>query len=92
MNWYRKIKIAQTESDNEPSRSPTEWQQADSSSIDRFRYDSANRRLWIRFHNGYTYYYSDVPATTYENFLRASSKGRFFIDNIRKRFEHTRAD
>ena len=81
MNWYQKLKI---------STAQTEWQQADSSAIDRYRYDSINRRFYVRFNNGRTYYYDDVPPSTYENFQDAPSKGRFFVENIQRRFEASR--
>lgn len=56
-----------------------DWVYVDSSNIEAVRYLSeANpRELQVRFLNGSTYSYSDVPEEIYEEFLNAPSKGSY---------------
>lgn len=62
----------------------------DSSAIRSVAYDAAARRLAVTFQSGAVYEYDDVPEETYEAMMRAESKGRFFQDEIRRRFAYSR--
>lgn len=61
-----------------------------SSSIARFCYDGVNQVLVIEFKNGRIYNYYDVPGTVFTEMLAASSKGQFFLENIREEYDYTR--
>lgn len=60
-----------------------------SSSIAAIGYNAEERALWVQFVSGRTYRYDDVPQATYEAFLRADSKGRFFNREIRDTYPYT---
>lgn len=51
-------------------------------------YDSAEQRLEIRFTDGDVYEYRDVPADVHRQFLAATSKGQYFNQTIRGRFNY----
>ncbi len=61
-----------------------------STAIRRFHYDPEGRRLLVTFVSGQTYAYFDVPPEVDEAFRAAFSKGRFFQDRIRDRFDYAR--
>jgi hypothetical protein len=46
-------------------------------------YDDEARELDITFTSGKTYRYFNVPLEIYAELLDASSKGKFFSDNIK---------
>lgn len=62
-----------------------------SRSIRAIGYDSRSGRLMVVFRTGYAYLFWGVPQTSYDAFLRASSKGRFFNQRIRGRYPSARA-
>jgi lysyl-tRNA synthetase class 2 len=62
----------------------------ESSSIARFCYDGPNQVLVIQFKHGGIYNYSDVPATVFREMIAAPSKGQFFLENIRDKYDYTR--
>lgn len=54
-------------------------------------YDTSKQTLYLRFRKtGDVYRYFDVPAESYQAFLAAESKGRFFLDHIRHDFRYER--
>lgn len=53
-----------------------------SSNLSAVGYDGAN--LFVRFHSGGIYRYSQVPSSLYEGLLRASSHGTYFDRYIKK--------
>jgi hypothetical protein len=61
-----------------------------SSAIQRIHHDASRQRLSVWFESGERYDYADVPRATYDAFVAADSKGRFFAEHIRDRyaFEH----
>lgn len=62
-----------------------------SSSVAAVGYDAGSLELYVRFHGSTrTYVYSGVPVRLFEDFLRSSSKGRFFTATIRGRFPFRR--
>lgn len=46
-------------------------------------YDPARRLLEVEFHNERVYRYREVGHRVYDAFMKASSKGRFFNEQIR---------
>lgn len=64
-----------------------EMQPVDSRAIQAIGYDFASRRLRIRFEQGDSYDYCGVPQELYERFMNTYSKGRFYNDHIRDRFQ-----
>lgn len=66
-----------------------------SSVIRRFDYDAARRRLSVTFTSGDRYDYEAVPPAVADGLRAASSRGRYFSENIRDRFafeRHPRVD
>ncbi len=61
-----------------------------SSSIASVGYDAAARALEIEFRNGGLYRYRAVPREVFDGLISAASKGRFFIERIRGKFEFER--
>jgi hypothetical protein len=59
-----------------------------SSALVSVKYDAASSDLQIRFVNGRTYSYSNVPPDVYEALLDAESKGAFFNAQIRDCYSH----
>jgi hypothetical protein len=59
----------------------------DSSAIAEVEYDTEASRLRVVFTSGAEYEYEDVPQDVYAGLLDADSVGRYFIDNIRDRYE-----
>ena len=53
-------------------------------------YDRAGDILQLEFRSGTVYRYYGVPGEVHDGLLRASSKGRYFNGEIRKRFRHVR--
>ncbi len=50
-------------------------------------YDAATQQLHVTFHHGGTYTHCGVPAEVYERFLRSPSKGRFYHDELKGRYQ-----
>lgn len=57
------------------------WQPVDSSAVSAVRWDIS--AMEVRFTNGYEYAYPGVPMELFEEFLQASSKGKFFNSFIK---------
>ena len=55
----------------------------ESSNISQIGYDELEFVLYVTFHNGSTYFYTDMPMNIWEGFLDAPSKGSYFWQNIR---------
>jgi len=62
----------------------------ESSSIARFCYDKEKEVLRVEFKNGGIYNYFDVPDSVFKKMSEASSKGKFFMDNIRGEYDYRR--
>lgn len=58
-----------------------------SSNIAAAGYDAASRTLEIRFSNGATYRYQDVPKEVYEGMWKSESMGKFVAANIAKSYK-----
>jgi len=59
-----------------------------SSSLAQVAYDGSRAILQVDFRDGTAYQYAGVPLRTYDDLLRADSKGAYFNHNIRSRFPH----
>jgi hypothetical protein len=59
------------------------WIPAVSSNVQAYAYDYEGLRLFIRFKNGSSYAYDDVPQNVWDGLLRAGSKGRYVWEAIR---------
>lgn len=51
-----------------------------------------NGTLYIRFHSGGLYEYTNVPAALYQGLMSAPSKGRYFHANIKCSYAYRRID
>ena len=58
-----------------------------SSNLASVGYDSATQVLEIEFHSGGIYQYFNVSSTTYNSLMSARSKGTFFHDHIKDRYQ-----
>ena len=58
-----------------------------STAIKAIGYDDTNGELSVTFVSGKTYRYYRVPRGIYLRFRRAASKGTFFNDHIRDRYD-----
>ena len=61
-----------------------------SSSLRSIGYDSRTRTLEVEFASGGVYRYAPVPADVWGALRRAESKGKYFQDFVRDRFETER--
>ena len=59
---------------------------ADSSALDRIAYKVRGRKLFVTL-RARTYTYFDVPPEAYEAFMASPSKGSFFNNEIRNRYD-----
>jgi hypothetical protein len=57
-----------------------------SSTIAWAEYNDATEEMEIKFHNGGVYIYSGVEKKTYQDFLDADSKGKFFSRFIKDKY------
>lgn len=65
--------------------------QVESSNIAAVGYDPETQVLDIEFNTGDRYSYDDVPKSTYDELMRASSVGRYFAANIKGRYRFYRS-
>lgn len=61
----------------------------ESSALVKVSYDSQRATLQVEFRDGAVYQYLGVSRDTYEDLLRADSKGAYFNHHIRRPFPHT---
>lgn len=59
-----------------------------SSMIAQIGYDEASLTLVIKFTNGDMYEYFNVPKETFDALANADSEGKYFIANIKGKFEY----
>jgi hypothetical protein len=64
--------------------------QIESEAIAEIVYDAATSRMFVRFTEGNWYTYFAVPVRVHDEFVAASSHGRFFHDHIRDRYPFRR--
>ena len=58
-----------------------------SKAIRKIEYDPGSRQMYVTFSDSGTYTFCRVPESVYQAFLRASSKGRFYNDHIKDRYD-----
>lgn len=58
-----------------------------SSAIRDVGYDQSMRRMRITFEQGHSYDFCGVPIHVFEGLMRASSKGAYYNDHIRDRYQ-----
>jgi hypothetical protein len=60
--------------------------------IRKFEYDTEMQKLQIVFTTGKVYVYKEVPESLYNDMRKAFSKGEFFNEHIRDKFEFEKID
>lgn len=58
-----------------------------SSAIKRAEYDSSTRRLTLWFPEGHSYDFCRVPGQIWEGLLQARSKGTYYNQHIRDKYQ-----
>lgn len=58
-----------------------------SSAILAVGYDPGAQQMRIQFHEGHTYTFCRVPKSIFDGLLAAGSKGRYYDQNIRDRYQ-----
>jgi len=67
------------------------WIALESRMLSAAAYDDSKQILYLRFRNtGEVYRYFEFPATEYQAFLSAESRGRYFRSYIRDHFRYER--
>ncbi len=61
-----------------------------STDIAEIGYDSNNMTLEVAFHAGSVYQYFNVSATLHQQFMNASSKGKFLNANIKNKYRYAK--
>jgi lysyl-tRNA synthetase class 2 len=60
-----------------------------SSMIEKCFYDFTKNKLKVKFNGGQVYEYENVEPAVYEAFCQAESTGRYFIENIKNKYDFT---
>jgi hypothetical protein len=58
-----------------------------SSAMEAVGYDPTTRRMKIQFSSGKTYDFCGVPEHIHSGLMRAASKGAYYNDHIKDRYE-----
>ena len=58
-----------------------------SSAISAIGYEEPTRRMAVRFKQGKTYAFCRVPRSVFQAFLHSSSKGAYYDQYIRDRYQ-----
>jgi hypothetical protein len=67
-----------------------QWHPLESKMLTAAAFDAERRMLYLRFTSGDVYRYSEVPGDSFDELLRAESKGRYFLAAIRDQFRYER--
>ena len=71
------------------SRDPSpKMNKLDSSMIRSAGYDASNKKLNVKFNDGHTYVFSDVPESVYQDLLKSESAGGYFNASVRGKYSH----
>ena len=62
----------------------------ESSNVSQIGYDDESMNLWVRFNNGYLYWYAGVDPGTWDMFLQTESKGKFIHQYLKGQYEYGR--
>ncbi len=65
-----------------------EWTEVKSSNIAEIGYWEEKKELLVRFNSRDIYRYSNVPEEVYQEFLDASSKGKYFAEHIKGKYQY----
>ena len=76
----------------ETNRAPADSTSMPSSVIKGLRYDEASRRLRVWFVSGSVYDYFAVPEPLARAFVASRSKGRFFSQHVRDRYDYEQVE
>lgn len=60
----------------------------DSSNLKKASYDTLTKKLSVTFNNEVVYEYDDVPHETFSALNLSESQGKFFNQNIAKKFTY----
>ena len=63
--------------------------EVESSNISEIGYNTVTRELEVKFKSGKLYCYKDVPNDVYQSFWNAKSKGKYFHEMVRDKYEFT---
>ena len=63
-----------------------------SSQLAYIGYDKDTNELYVTFHNGSTYKYSNVPKEKFEDFKTATSVGKYYLVNIKGEYISTKVN
>src|SRR5437879_3719587 len=64
----------------------------DSEAINFIGYHHKTHTLEVQFHSGDTYRYASVPLSIFNDFKASESKGRYFRENIRGRYDYWKVE
>ena len=64
-----------------------EMQSVNSSAISKVGYDESTQQMKIRFKQGKVYDFCRVPKHIFQGLLAASSKGTYYNNHIRDRYQ-----
>jgi len=64
------------------------WLPVKSTNIEAIAYHPEANVLHVKFKDGAHYSYAGVPRATYHLFLKSDSKGSFFHEHIKGKFQH----
>ena len=65
-----------------------EWMPVESGLFSSAAYRASARQLYLRFQDGKIYRFFDCPVTVYNEYVAATSKGRYFSQKIRNHFRY----
>lgn len=60
----------------------------DSSMIRSAGYNQDDKKLHVKFNDGHTYVFSDVPNSVYQDLLKSESAGGYFNNSVRGKYTH----
>ena len=63
----------------------------ESSNIAAIGYNEDTKELYVRFSSGAVYIYQDVQEEVYQEFLDASSKGKYLNEHIKGVYQYAKA-
>jgi hypothetical protein len=61
----------------------------ESSMIQKCLYNFTTQTLKVKFKSGQLYEYLNVEPTTYDSMCNADSTGKYFIENIKGKYEYS---
>lgn len=87
---FSSVKSQSTTPPVQQKNTDSDWVSVVSSNISAIKYDNSDNSLSVRFKDGDEYEYFDVPLALYNDFMNASSKGRFFHQNVKDNYFYNR--